>query len=218
MEAAAEAEVKSILDSDDDSDAAGGEAPAESLSDVDFTDAVPGTAEPEKMPADEATDESADTDAATDAGDATADEADSGAMEKSDDNATDETPADDMPADETSADDAAAPGDDDAAAPADDAAEDDAGPDPKDSSKVDQPETIPAPPVAATRAPASGQAMRLWTDNTGKFQVRARLVSVLDGKVRLFKENGHFTTVALARLSAADLAFVQHQAPALAQK
>jgi hypothetical protein len=64
--------------------------------------------------------------------------------------------------------------------------------------------------------PSEAGAMRLWTDNTGKFQVRARLVQVLDGKVRLEKESGRFTTVPMDRLSRPDLAFLRSQAPTVA--
>jgi SLA1 Homology Domain 1 (SHD1) protein len=53
--------------------------------------------------------------------------------------------------------------------------------------------------------------MRLWTDNTGKYQVRARLLVVGDRYVRLLKETGRTTTVPFSRLSGSDLAFVQHQ-------
>jgi hypothetical protein len=198
MEEAA-AEVESVLESDKAADA--GKTADESLDDVDFSRTVPNAAGPNAMPADDATDDAAraDDDTATDS-DAAADDlmpADGDA----DDAASGEDAAGDMPAD-------------DDAAPADDAADEDAQPEPKDSSKVDRPETIPAPPVAASSTPVQ-QAMRLWTDNTGKFQVRARLVSVADGKARLLKENGHFTTVPFTRLSAADLAFVQRQMPAL---
>lgn len=52
-------------------------------------------------------------------------------------------------------------------------------------------------------------AVRLWTDNTGKYQVRARLVAVTATHVRLLKENGKFTTVPYGRLSQSDLAFVR---------
>ena len=52
-------------------------------------------------------------------------------------------------------------------------------------------------------------AMRLWTDNTGKHQVQARLVEVRPTHVRLLKENGKFTTVPHSRLSRNDLAFVR---------
>ena len=60
---------------------------------------------------------------------------------------------------------------------------------------------------------ASGE-MRLWTDNTGNFSCRGRLVRFLDGHVRVLKENGRTTTVPLARLSARDLEFVNRQASA----
>jgi hypothetical protein len=50
--------------------------------------------------------------------------------------------------------------------------------------------------------------LREWTDNSGKFKVNAKLVLVLDGKVRLLKETGRTTTVALERLSKDDRAYV----------
>jgi hypothetical protein len=53
--------------------------------------------------------------------------------------------------------------------------------------------------------------MRVWTDNTGKYQVRARLIVVGDRHVKLLKETGKTTTVPFSRLSGSDLAFVQHQ-------
>jgi hypothetical protein len=56
--------------------------------------------------------------------------------------------------------------------------------------------------------------MRQWTDNTGTFSCRGRLVRFLDGKVRLAKDNGRTTTVPLNRLSASDLEFVHRQASA----
>lgn len=82
----------------------------------------------------------------------------------------------------------------------------------------------PAPPVAPATAPAKqlaakpsatespAAAYRTWTDDTGKFQVRARLVVVLEGKVRLLKDSGRFTLVPFERLSAADLHFILQQA------
>jgi hypothetical protein len=51
--------------------------------------------------------------------------------------------------------------------------------------------------------------MRQWVDNTGKFQVTAKLVEVLDGKVRLLKDSGKTTTVELGRLSDTDQQYVQ---------
>ncbi len=112
--------------------------------------------------------------------------------------------ADDLSLDETVAEPAA---DDDAPPIPEESAEDDAPAD--GSAKADQP--------AAAEPQVAADAMRIWTDNSGKYQVRARLVSVADGKVRLLKENGHFTTVPFQRLSSADLAFAQRQAPALAK-
>jgi hypothetical protein len=50
--------------------------------------------------------------------------------------------------------------------------------------------------------------LRQWNDNSGQFRVAARLVLILDGKVRLLKETGRTTTVPMERLSAADRAFV----------
>jgi len=50
---------------------------------------------------------------------------------------------------------------------------------------------------------------RLWTDDSGFFQVRGRLILILEGKVRLLKETGRTTTVPLARLSPADRAYIE---------
>ncbi|HTU25121.1 MAG TPA: SHD1 domain-containing protein [Pirellulales bacterium] len=89
---------------------------------------------------------------------------------------------------------------------------------PAASSALPQPKSLGAEslsPRSAADVPRA-DGMRLWTDNTGKFQVRARLVQVSDGMVRLQKETGRFTTVPFRRLSEADLAFVRLRAPALA--
>jgi hypothetical protein len=56
--------------------------------------------------------------------------------------------------------------------------------------------------------------MRMWVDNTGKYSVNARLIRFLDGHVRLMKDTGRTTTVALNRLSERDLEFVNRQASA----
>jgi hypothetical protein len=53
--------------------------------------------------------------------------------------------------------------------------------------------------------------MRTWSDNTGNFQIRGRLAVILDGKVRIFKENGRYTTVSLERLSDADRDYVEQK-------
>ncbi len=65
----------------------------------------------------------------------------------------------------------------------------------------------PAPQQALASADSLGPT-RVWIDNTGKFQVTAQLVVVLDGKVRLLKDTGRFTTVPFERLSEADLQYV----------
>jgi len=57
---------------------------------------------------------------------------------------------------------------------------------------------------------AGGQLpTRHWTDNSGQFQVRGRLILILEGKIRLLKETGRTTTVALERLSTADRRYVE---------
>jgi hypothetical protein len=68
-------------------------------------------------------------------------------------------------------------------------------------------------------APMAEPALRLWTDNTGKWHVRARLVVVGEKTVRLLKDTGKYTTVPFERLSRNDLAFVrQHADGAIAGK
>jgi hypothetical protein len=68
-------------------------------------------------------------------------------------------------------------------------------------------------------APQAETAMRLWTDNTGKWHVRARLVVVGEKTVRLLKDTGKYTTVPFERLSRTDLAFVRgHAEGAIAGK
>ena len=61
----------------------------------------------------------------------------------------------------------------------------------------------PPSPAADGRLP-----LREWSDNSGQFRVQARLVLILDGKVRLLKATGRTTTVPTERLSAADHAYV----------
>jgi hypothetical protein len=60
----------------------------------------------------------------------------------------------------------------------------------------------------------ASEQLREWVDDTGRFKTRARLISLLDGHVRLIKENGRTTTVPLNRLSQNDLEFVNRQASA----
>jgi hypothetical protein len=56
--------------------------------------------------------------------------------------------------------------------------------------------------------------MRLWVDNTGTYSCYGRLVKLMDGNVRILKDNGRTTTVPLYRLSPSDLSFVNRQARA----
>jgi hypothetical protein len=70
----------------------------------------------------------------------------------------------------------------------------------------------PADAARSASAETPTNSMRVWTDNTGKFQVNARLVVVGPKHVRLLKDNGRLTTVPFSRLSQSDLAFVHAQA------
>ena len=56
--------------------------------------------------------------------------------------------------------------------------------------------------------------MRTWVDNTGNFSCQARMIRLVDGQVRLLKDNGHTATLPLARLSTGDIRFVERQADA----
>lgn len=54
-----------------------------------------------------------------------------------------------------------------------------------------------------------GAEMRRWRDNTGAYEVEGRLIIIYPDKVRLQKENGRTTTVAMRRLSSFDQAYVR---------
>jgi hypothetical protein len=71
-----------------------------------------------------------------------------------------------------------------------------------------------SPSVLREAGGLASNEMRQWLDNTGNFSCQGRLISLIDGQVRLMKENGRTTTVPLARLSANDLRFVERQASA----
>jgi hypothetical protein len=71
-----------------------------------------------------------------------------------------------------------------------------------------------SPSVLREAGGLASDEMRTWTDNTGGFSCHGRLVRFLNGHVRILKENGHTTTVPLARLSVRDLEFVNRQASA----
>ena len=49
---------------------------------------------------------------------------------------------------------------------------------------------------------------RRWVDNTGYYKIQGKLIAILDGKVRILKENSRTCTVPLGRLSQQDLAYV----------
>ena len=53
-----------------------------------------------------------------------------------------------------------------------------------------------------------GAEYRQWVDNSGAYQVKARLAVIYGDKIKLLKENGKFTTVSLSRLSDADFGYV----------
>jgi hypothetical protein len=88
------------------------------------------------------------------------------------------------------------------------------------------PEAPAAPAPAAPAKPAAddpfadpfkisadGQLpVRMWSDNTGTFQVEGRLIAILPDHVRLLKSNGRTTTVPKRRLSDADSTYVEEAA------
>jgi hypothetical protein len=51
-------------------------------------------------------------------------------------------------------------------------------------------------------------AVRVWTDSTGRHQIRARMLEMVEGKVRLMTEDGRLGLARIERLSAPDRAFV----------
>jgi hypothetical protein len=81
---------------------------------------------------------------------------------------------------------------------------------------VDDPFAEPAGPrlSAASPKPEPADAMRVWTDATGKHQVRGRMKLILadQQKVRILKETGKYTTVPFAKLCEEDRMFVARHA------
>lgn len=57
-------------------------------------------------------------------------------------------------------------------------------------------------------AVAQGEA-RIWTDKSGKHQIKATFVDVVDGVVRLERPNGDISRIPLDKLSDADQGFIQ---------
>ncbi len=62
-----------------------------------------------------------------------------------------------------------------------------------------------------------GAELRRWRDNTGAYEVEARLTIIFPDRVRLTKTTGRTTTVAMQRLSQADQAYVRWVAGQLAR-
>jgi hypothetical protein len=90
-------------------------------------------------------------------------------------------------------------------------------PDPeKPAPAADDPIAEPAGPRLSVRflEPEPADAMRVWTDVTGKHQVRGRMKLILgaEQKVRILKETGKYTTVPFAKLSQEDRMFVASHA------
>ena len=52
------------------------------------------------------------------------------------------------------------------------------------------------------------EAARTWSDKTGKFKVKAKLLANAEGKIKLLKEDGLVITVPIDRLSDADQKFL----------
>ena len=86
------------------------------------------------------------------------------------------------------------------------------------SSRAAGPAIVTAVPGVTTPVSLSNdgsQSPRLWTDNTGTFQLVARLTEVQSQKVILLNENGLLTGVPWRRLSAKDQNFVRAQLAAI---
>jgi hypothetical protein len=66
-----------------------------------------------------------------------------------------------------------------------------------------------ADPVSIDRAAAEpAQALRTWTDDTGKFKVEAEFVSLVGDAVKLKRKDGLILTVPLDKLSRKDREFL----------
>ena len=60
---------------------------------------------------------------------------------------------------------------------------------------------------------AKGQPLRIWTDSSGTHTIRAALVDVADGQVRLKRSDGSVVTVAIDKLSETDQKWLAKQSP-----
>jgi len=72
-------------------------------------------------------------------------------------------------------------------------------------------------PIFTPPSEFRGAEVRRWRDNTGAYEVEARLIMIYPDKVRLRKENGRTTTVAMRRLSEFDQAYVRWVADQMIQ-
>ena len=99
---------------------------------------------------------------------------------------------------------------------ADEAATEPASAEPMSEPALDNPFGEPAPERLSTtkRAPEPADAMRIWTDITGKHRVRGQMKKILvaQQKVRILKETGKYTTVPFDKLSETDRTFVARHA------
>jgi SLA1 homology domain 1, SHD1 len=90
-----------------------------------------------------------------------------------------------------------------------------AGNEKKEEKKKDDTDIFGASPTVLHEAGGlASSEMRTWVDNTGNFSCQARMIRLVDGQVRLLKDNGHTATLPLARLSTGDIRFVERQADA----
>ena len=58
---------------------------------------------------------------------------------------------------------------------------------------------------------ANAQDARIWSDKSGKFEVRAKFVDIKDGKVRLERPNGDISRIPLEKLCEEDQEYVRDQ-------
>jgi hypothetical protein len=58
-------------------------------------------------------------------------------------------------------------------------------------------------------SPLVAQESRIWTDSTGKHQLRAKLIDVVDGKARLERPNGDISRIPLDKLSKEDQEYIR---------
>ncbi len=65
--------------------------------------------------------------------------------------------------------------------------------------------------AAATAYGADAEELRTWTDASGKFTTKAKLLSVTNGLVSLEKESGTVLTIPIGRLTGADQEYVKQR-------